>query len=315
MKKGFICCLLLFISTFVFAQKTQVYKPVLLDKGWRVCNIPDLGALNGDDPDKMNVVDHGFVQDNEGVWHLWACMRGTKPGRILYKWEGRSLDQADWADKGIAARADSTWGEKSSPEELLQAPYFFKNGDQYLCVYNSSEVRLMFSEDGKNYERRRFHKGNNVLTHPNDACRGRDPMILKDDDGTWYLYTTVSYSVGGHSIGEVIVRASKNLSEWKDYTVVSRGGIGGNGSVSSESPFVVKYKGLYYLFRASSISFLTYVYCSETPYNFGVDNDDKLIATLPLKAPELIEHEGQWYISDLSDFKGVKLYKMEWQKK
>ena len=306
--------LLLIIATSC-GKSPEVYIPTLLDEGWRVCSQPDLGENNGNNLDKMDIVDHGFIQANDGTWQLWACMRGTKPGRILYKWEGENLEQPDWTDKGIAARADTSWGEKAYPEELMQAPYFVKVDDTYWCFYNSSEVRVMHSEDGKNYERKRFHKDNNILTHPNGPCKGRDPMIFRDDDGLWYLYTTVSYTIDGHSMGEVIVRSSKDLINWSDYTVVSRGGAGGNGPVSSESAFVVKYEGKYYLFRASSISFLTYVYCSDSPYNFGVDNDEKLIATLPLKAPEVFEHNRQWYISDLADFKGVKLYKMDWVKR
>ena len=299
----------------VTAKSPQVYIPTLQGDGWRVCNLPDLGALNGEDIEKMHIVDHGFIQANNGAWQLWACMRGTKPGRILYKWEGERLEQTDWADGGVAARADTAWGEKAGEAELLQAPHFIKTDGLYWCIYNSSEVRAMFSEDGKNYERRRFHEGNNILTHANGVCKGRDPMVFQDDDGKWYLYTTVSYVTDGHPASEVIVRSSDNLAYWSDYTVVSRGGVAGNGPVSAESPFVVKYKGKYYLFRASSITFLTYVYCSDTPYNFGVDNDDKLIATLPLKAPEVFEYEGQWYISDLADFKGVKLYKIKWSRK
>ena len=313
--KNSVLFLILFIAFTACDKSQQIYVPVLQGEGWRVCNQPDLGENNGDNLDRMDIVDHSFIRAEDGTWQLWACMRGTKPGRILYKWEGKSLEEPDWTDKGIAARADTSWGERAYPQELLQAPHFIKTDGIYWCFYNSSEVRAMFSEDGKNYERRRFHKGNNILTHANGACKGRDPMVFHDDDGKWYLYTTVSYAADGHLAGEVIVRSSDNLSDWSDYTVVSRGGIGGNGPVSSESPFVVKYKDKYYLFRASSISFLTYVYCSDTPYNFGVDNDDKLITTLPLKAPEVFEYEGQWYISDLSDFKGIKLYKMEWIKK
>lgn len=311
--KSTLFCLFSLVVTISSSQTLQVYVPTLIGESWRVCHFPDLGDIAGDDATKMHIVDHSFIQDNNGKWQLWACIRGAKPGRILYKWEGENLENTSWTDMGVAARADESWGEQSLPQELMQAPHFVKIDGKYWCFYNSREVRVMFSDDGKKYERERFHRGNNILTHANGFCRGRDPMVFKDDDGTWYLYTTVSYSRdGGHEAAEVIVRSSKNLTNWSDYTVVSKGGIGGSGPVSSESPFVVKYRGKYYLFRASSISFLTYVYCSDTPYNFGIDNDDKLIATLPLKAPEVFEYNGQWYISDLADFKGIKLYKMEW---
>jgi len=111
----------------------------------------------------------------------------------------------------------------------------------------------------------------------------------------------------------VILRTSKDLKRWSDYTIVSAGGIAGNGPVSAESPFVIKIDGYYYLFRASSMTFKTYVYRTDTPYHFGVNDDLKLITQLPIKAPEFIYYDGQYYISDLSDFKGIKLAKLNWE--
>ena len=139
---------------------------------------------------------------------------------------------------------------------------------------------------------------------------GRDAMVMKVDD-TYFLYSTVStVSKDGFPRGFAIVETAKDLHDWKDYTVVSEGGVAGNGNVSAESPFVVRVDGYYYLFRASSITFKTYVYRSETPYHFGVNDDSKLIAEFDIKAPELILHEGQWYISDLNDFKGLMMARL-----
>ena len=108
------------------------------------------------------------------------------------------------------------------------------------------------------------------------------------------------------------MRTSKDMVNWSDYTIVSEGGRAGNGAVSAESPFVQKYKGHYYLFRSSSSTGTTFVYRSKDPYNFGVNNDEKLIAELPVWAPEIILDNDEWYISDIADFKGVKLAKLKW---
>ena len=78
-------------------------------------------------------------------------------------------------------------------------------------------------------------------------------------------------------------------------------------------PFVVHLDGWFYLFRASSMDFLTYVYRSETPYCFGCNDDRKLVAVLPIKAPEIVRHGGRWYISDLADFQGVMLHRLRWE--
>ena len=110
----------------------------------------------------------------------------------------------------------------------------------------------------------------------------------------------------------VIVRRSKDLREWSDYSIVSQGGICGNGAVSAESPFVVQRGTWFYLFRSSSTDFNTYVYRSDTPFHFGSNDDSKLISILPIKAPEIIEHGGQWYISELDDFRGIKMSRLSW---
>jgi len=60
--------------------------------------------------------------------------------------------------------------------------------------------------------------------------------------------------------------------------------------------------GLSYLFRSSSITAETYVHRSDNPYHFGINDDSKMIQTLPVKAPEIIYHDGIFNISDLADF-------------
>ena len=41
-------------------------------------------------------------------------------------------------------------------------------------------------------------------------------------------------------------------------------------------------------------------------------DDRNLIASLPVKAPEVIRHDGQWYLSDLADFQGLMLHRLQW---
>jgi hypothetical protein len=300
--------------TFGFTNSQNQFIPVLEGQSWQVTTMPNLGELNGPNLNKQDIVDHGFIEAANGKWQLWACIRGTAAGRILYRWEADSLTQRIWEEKGIALRSDTVWGEQAAPQERLQAPHFMKIGDKYYCFYNSKEVRVLTSPDGENYTRLPDGRGANCLYHANGVCTGRDVMVLKDDS-LYYLYSTITYSMTGDwNESYIIVRTSTDLKHWSDYTVVSEGGKAGNGPVSAESPFVVKINNLYYLFRASSITFKTYVYCSETPYNFGVNNDSKMVAELPLKAPELIQWKGQWYISDLADFRGIRMFKLKWEK-
>jgi len=283
-------------------------KPVIDDTWWQICEMPDLKELNGDDPDKQHIVDHGFIQAANNKWQLWACIRGTAIGRLLYRWEGDNLEEGSWEPKGIAARADSSFGEKIYPQESIQAPYFLKLDDGYYCFYNSNGARLMKSENGTNFERFRIKDNNNLLYQES----GRDVMVMKEED-LFYSYSTVStVARDGWRYGFIILRTSEDLKKWSDYTIVCSGGMAGNGPVSAESPFVIKLDGYYYLFRASSISGKTYVYRSDTPYQFCVNDDSKLIEILSIKAPEIIKVEKSYYISDLADFKGIKLARLHW---
>ena len=286
-------------------KKAQV--PEIASGFWRICEAPDLAEFNGPDPQKQQVVDHGFVRDDLGTWQLWACIRGTKPGRLLYGWEGTSLNTGPWRPTGIKVRAQSSLNEKTNPESI-QAPYFIKNDTAYLCFYNSAGIRLMTSGNGRDFERHLFRNGNNILYDKG----GRDVMVLQHE-GLFYAYSTVTtVAKDGWLWGFVILRTSKDLKHWSDYSIVSQGGKAGNGPVSAESPFVVFKDGYFYLFRATSTDGQTYVYRSDDPFNFGNNNDEKLITVLPVKAPEIILDEGKWYISDLADFKGIKLAELKW---
>ena len=284
--------------------------PIIEGDWWRICEMPDLGELNGPDPRRQHVVDHGFIRALNGKWQIWACIRGTAVSRLLYGWEGDSLEDGPWPARGIVARADPAVGEvKEGRTEAIGAPFFFREEDTFYCFYHSGGIRMMTSSDGVHYER--TAKGNGDYELYPDG--GRDVMVLKVDD-TFFFYSTVSVAAArNHKYSFVSLRTTRDFEKFSDYTVVSRGGRGGNGPVSAESPFVVHLDGYFYLFRASSMDFNTYVYRSETPYGFGCNDDRNLIAVLPIKAPEIVRHEGAWYISDLSDFQGIKLARLRWE--
>lgn len=227
--------------------------PTIDGEFWRIGAAPDLDSLNGEDLVEQQMVDHGFIQDVNGKWQLWACIRD--------------------------------------------------------CFYNSAGIRIMTSKDSANYERPKFKNNCNLLYDKG----GRDVMVMKEGD-TYFSYSTIStLSKDGWPRGFVSVRTSKDLKKWSDYTVVSEGDRAGNGNVSAESPFVLKYQENFYLFRSSSSTGTTFVYRSKDPYNFGIHNDEKLVEELPVWAPEIIYEGGQWYISDLGDFQGIMLAKLKWE--
>ena len=272
--------------------------------------MPDLGELNGPDPRKQHIVDHGFIRDAQGRWQLWACLRGVKVGRLLYRWEGLALEEGPWVQKGIAARADARFGESvKEGVESIQAPYFLKIGGTWHCFYNSSGLRYMTSPDGVTYTRATDRTGSNLLGAPG----GRDVMILEHED-LFYLYATVSeVARDGRKRGYVVGSSSKDLKSWTPGVVVSEGGQVGSGLVDAESPFVQALDGYFYLFRSSSMTGKTYVYRSKDPLRFNVNDDQGLAAVLPVWAPEVVHDEGRWYLSDLGKFQALLLHRLEWQ--
>ncbi len=283
--------------------------PTIEKKSWLICTPPDLGELAADDPAIHDIGDHSFYLDDDGVWHLWAAIRNAKIGHVICAWESPSLE-GPWDCQGVVLRAKERYGENIKPngKEHLSAPFFIQHDGQWNCFYNSKGVCRLRSEDGKTFKRVLNAEGSS-FSHRG----GRDVMILKIDD-LYFAYscvTTVSADDWAKSF--MIVRTSPDLETWSDYTIVSEGGRAGNGPVSAESPFVVQRDEGFYLFRSSSIDFNTYVYFSDTPYNFGVNDDSKLITVLPLRAPEIIRHAGKEFISDLADFKGLRLAELTWE--
>jgi hypothetical protein len=69
------------------------------------------------------------------------------------------------------------------------------------------------------------------------------------------------------------------------------------------------------LFRTSEYNppARTHVYRSQDPFDFGLDNDSKLVATLRVAAPEVIQVGNSFYISTVEDLKGgIQLARLKW---
>jgi hypothetical protein len=300
------------------------YIPIVEGQWWRIGNNPNLDNLlleNGRSPE---VVDHGFIQARNGTWQIWACIRRVKVGRIFYRWEGTSLEHPNWTPKGIALRADSSYGESIDPDERLQSPFFKVIDDKYYLFYGGGwsphhppgvipsfyQICLASSDDGITYRRFRNKEGYSQLFE--GPGMDRDPMVIKIGD-TYYCY--YSSTVDNITHGLIACRTSKDLHNWSDYTVVSEGGSAGNGPWSAECPFVLFLDMYYYLFRTSSyVPPVTYVYRSKDPLSFGINDDSKKIAVIEVAAPEIIKIDNQYYISTIADYQGICVSKLSWNR-
>ena len=291
------------------AEEASPQKPVIAGSWKRITTMPDLAELAGSQPRRQHVVDHGIAQDAEGNWRLWACLRGTSVGRLLYGWKSDELFAEGWEPLGVVARAEPRFGErvKENGEETIGAPFFLKEGDTWYCFYHSGGIRVMTSTDGVHFERAMDWGPNGNRT---DIPGGRDVTIMKHD-GTFYSYATVTTPDGKR--GYIVAATSTDLKQWEDRGIVCEATAGENGRVSAESPFVLFKDGFFYLWRSSSHDFKTYIYRSADPLDFAPGSDDKLIATVKLKAPEVIQQGDRWFITDLHDFQGIRMSELLWE--
>ena len=47
--------------------------------------------------------------------------------------------------------------------------------------------------------------------------------------------------------------------------------------------------------------------------DFGIDSDDKFVCLLEVTAPEIIVHDGEWYIAALlPDVRGIRIARLKW---
>lgn len=293
---------------------TAQEQPVIDGDWWPVTGNPDLGVYTSE---KQQPVDFGVWQAADGTWQLWSCIRNTKCGgntRLFYRWEGKNLTDANWTPIGIAQEADPSLGET---EGGLQAPHVIKEGDVYNMFYGDwKRICLSRSADGKRFERVLNDRGQaDLFSGPYGNTR--DPMVLRV--GHLYYAYYMGHQQGAVFESAIFCRTSDNLRHWSEPMMVSAGGLaatqgrwyGGN----AECPFVVSRNGLFYLFRNQRYGTdnLNTQYASGNPLNFGVGGDRYRIGTLPVAAPEIIQHNDAWYIAALNPaLDGIRIAKLKW---
>ncbi|HID75280.1 MAG TPA: hypothetical protein EYP56_04705 [Planctomycetaceae bacterium] len=294
------------------ARAARPAVPQIEEPWWRVAGNPDLGELAGPNQEP---VDFAIWQAADSTWQLWSCIRKTRePGhsRLFYRWEGRSLTEPNWRPMGIAMHADPRLGEQPGG---LQAPYVIRADGRYYMFYGDWEnICMAASDDGKRFERLRIRGRGPQLFGEGPGNKTRDPMALRIRD-LWYCY----YSAHGGE-GGIFVRTSRDLLDWSTSRPrkVAAGGKAGAKWWNAECPHVVARDGSYYLFRTSRYTNppTTTVYRSHDPVSFGVHDDSRIVSTLPVAAPEIILHNGQYYIASLTPtLNGIRIARLKWEPK
>lgn len=286
-----------------------VYVPVIDGPWWQVAGNPDLGELTrkGQEP-----VDFGIWQAADGTWQLWSCIRGTKaPGmtRVFHGWEGAKLTDSDWKPLGITMQAKPELGETPGG---LQAPHVVKHGGRYHMAYGDFEhIGFATSKDGKHFEREIQPDGKTGVFTEGIGLNTRDAMMIKIGP-RWYCYYTAFPGENGY----VFCRTSTDLRDWGYSCVVAYGGSVGTKWYMAECPHVVEVKpGVFVLFRNQIYGQYAQcaVYQSNNPLNFGIDDDQYFVKLMPYAAPEIIHHDGQYYIAALKkELDGIQIARLKW---
>ncbi len=312
-KRVLFLSLILCVSVLAAAETPRIGKNAIMPQvdgdWWTITDgqvLPDLGDFIW--TNKTLPIDFSIWQAEDGTWQLDACVRGLKKKgekpnfRVFYRWEGTSLtEDNNWKPQGISQIGLPEYGESSA---VHQAPHVLKYDDgKYRMFYGvGGTISLAESDDGKTFDRVLNASGKSTLFPPAKGEGGfyknaRDPCTLKDGD-TYYCYYAVSGPFDGSGRqGAFLCQTSTDLKTWTDPVNVSTGGIAGSSPIPAECPHIIKRHGLYYLFRSGTDS-KTYVYCSDNPLDFGV-NDDKYYTGLRWKMDgvEIFHHEGQDYIA------------------
>jgi len=266
--------------------------------------------------------DHCFVKSSDNLWHSYGII-GYKVLGFAFSWiieknlfhiTSDSLIGNKWVEHDYALSADPLKGELHA-----WAPHVIIKNEIYYMFYAAGNLRpfstftgphgriqLSTSENGFDWS---LSEWNPIFSGPGDA---RDPMIFEHDN-MYFAYYTSSYNEKDmHSC--VSVRKSSDLLHWSGPKIAFiYPGRTSMWAGNTESPFVVQYEDIFYLFVCHAIDKynLTSVYWSNDPKFFPNQNK---VCDLNAHASEIIfdEKEG-WFISNTGwDKQGLYLTSLKW---
>lgn len=321
--------LVMMLGTVTHGQKLseEVAVPQIDGPWWHVAGNPMDHKYA---TERQEPVDFAVWQAADGTWQLWSCIRNTTAGgkegrtRFFYGWEGKDLTDTNWTPKGIAMEADPALGETPGG---LQAPHVIRVGQTYHMFYGDwVNICHATSKDGKTFTRVVQANGKTGMFTEGAGNNTRDVMLLPHVD-RWFAY----YTAYPNRQGMVYVRTTEDFKTWSPSTVVSFGGQAGTGATQSECPHVVKLgPHQFYLFKTQTYgpsrkrnirdrgAPQTSIYYSNDPMMFGINQDERyFVCTLPVAAPEIIYHEGRYYIAALNEgaLDGIRIARLTWSKR
>jgi hypothetical protein len=284
------------------ALASPVYRPVISGK-WQTLFKPQTYGYY--------INDHAVYRDAEGNWRLAG---------ITHKSDGNYNEEKYFA-VGVSSDLPPASGMKEEKPvadfaELAWAPHVISENGTYYMFWSPHRLERMVSQDGITWSGRET-----VIPAPYHKFF-RDGMVTRVADGQWLLYTTAKDAF----FSQVDIYQSFDLRKWQYISTALRSDWGSERNspfASTESPFVIQYKGRYYLsITYNNDTFFwnglllpfkvwldrpsyndTLIFQSDNPYDFGVyrgqGNSPSLVTHLAAHGPEYIYPAGKdtWYIT------------------
>ncbi len=237
--------------------------------------------------------DHTIVRGKDGTWHLFGITHqepaNPEDEDNFAHATAKSL-HGPWTKQPFALSVDPTYYN----ETHLWAPYVIERHGMYYMFYNGGgddhakyAISLATSTDLYHWTR---HPGGPLFRDGYDA---RDPYVMRLG-GTWVMYyTATSDPAGGDHI--VAYRTSTDLVHWGERQVAFTDDSAGTFGGSTESSFVVKHDGFWYLFIGPRPGYIgTDVFRSTDPLRFRPDD---LVGHIASHAAEVVRDGGRWYVT------------------
>ena len=277
---------------------------------WRLAAPP---TLEKHGTGKEQAVDFTVFPAADGTWQLISCIRNTAfpgSGRLLYRWEGKALTDADWEPRGIFLTSDPALGHR---EGKLQAPHAVVEDGVTWLFYSSAGAHAMTSKDGKTFEPAKAADGSFTFFE-----MPRDLMLFDNRarDGKWYAFFTdiAPGKFPERKDNTVSFRTAAKLEgPWSAKTHVGVVSPPPKGYVfaNAESPFVFFRDGLYYRFEQLNL-------LSSRDLTAWAGPPVAELNPKPLQylAPEVIEHEGRLYVAAYKDHgrAGIFMARLGWSR-
>jgi len=284
------------------ASSPLLFKPVIAGK-WQTLFRPHQYGYY--------INDHAIYQDASGQWRLVGITSRTNGDFNAERYFAVGVSDDMPPESGM---------QESTPVadfgELAWAPDVITENGTYYMFRSPHRLERMTSPDGITWG-----KPETVIPAPYHKFF-RDGMVLKAAEGQWLLYTTAR----GLFFSQVDRYQSFDLKEWQYTGTALQTGWGSERNspfASTESPFVMQYKGHYYLsITYNNDTFFwnglllplkiwfdrpsyndTLVFHADNPYDFGmyngVGNAPTLSARLTAHAPKYIyvPDKDAWYIT------------------